>query len=305
MPSEIHVNTYSAGEDNGRLAALAKELGLQKQRQARKQVRSSPTENSSFSFFRRSEGEPNVNFTNALHILVESLTPEEAEAKFQEGTDKFSHHIASEKCDAEEPQPEQETEKSAIASENKTVLTQRKTLQSKRGREKLGTCQVSLNLPENQKILLPGDSLPVDIEIAHSCYEKFALNEIRIRVHEIQTVARSKRKAFSSTKPRDIKLTKYDILTNGVPATWRKNAVIDIQGLDVIIPETALCDCSNGSTLVHHFLEIKLISSGREETLRFKFPLAIGSDQYTSVSNEHHRSFLKLSASPRKPLSES
>lgn len=299
MPGEIHVNTYSAGEDSGRLAALAKELGLQKQRQTMKQIRSSPTENSSFSFFRRSEGEPNVNFTNALHILVESLTPEEAEAKFQEGTDKFSHHIASEKVDLH---PEQETEKSVIEPQNKTVLTQRKTLQAKRGREKLGTCQVSLNLPENQKILLPGDSLPVDIEIAHSCYEKYALNEIRIRVHEIQTNAKNKRKTFSSTKSRDIKLTKYDILTNGVPATWRKNAVIDIQGLDVVIPETAQCDCFDGSTLVHHFIEIKLISSGREETLRFKFPLAVGSDQYTSVSNEHHRSFLKLSAASRKPL---
>lgn len=35
----IHLKTYTAGEDNSRLAAMAKELGLQQQRQPRKQVR--------------------------------------------------------------------------------------------------------------------------------------------------------------------------------------------------------------------------------------------------------------------------
>jgi len=38
--NDVHLKTYTAGEDSSRLAAVAKELGLRKQRQPRKQVRS-------------------------------------------------------------------------------------------------------------------------------------------------------------------------------------------------------------------------------------------------------------------------
>jgi len=113
--NSVHIKTYTAGEDNGRLAALAKELGLQRQRQVRKQVRSpapapapSSTENLfSGSFFNsptRSSTDDSYreNKKNASHVQICTnfaglpLTSEEAQAKldrcptFRKATDKFS-----------------------------------------------------------------------------------------------------------------------------------------------------------------------------------------------------------------------
>merc|ERR1712224_735992 len=114
--SSSHIKTYTAGEDNGRLAALARELGLQKQRQVRKPVRSTTTSPPSMessnssnifsgSFFNsptRDDSSYRENKKNASHIQICTnfaglpLTSEEAQAKldrcptFRKATDKFS-----------------------------------------------------------------------------------------------------------------------------------------------------------------------------------------------------------------------
>mmetsp|Transcript_27122 Transcript_27122/g.30949 ORF Transcript_27122/g.30949 Transcript_27122/m.30949 type:complete len:371 (+) Transcript_27122:304-1416(+) len=321
-PNNISVNTYTAGEDNGRLAALAKELGLEKQRQVQQQVRTVAF--NPMNFFRRpnaSDGATAETATSTANFEVRPFEPEEEQAKLdqcsfssfddynEEALDLFSEEILTfhkaESNGSIEVVKELQHEKEEKQQKQETVkpsFAQRKILQARRSREKRGTCQVSLRLLENDTVLLPGDSLPVDIDIAHSCYNKYPLEEIRIRVHEVQTTTKTPsrnylmlrkriRSSATSTKSRDIKLIKYDFLTHTSPESWRKSAAIDIHGLNLVIPPTALCDCYDGPILVHHYLEIKLLSSGLEETIRFRFPLSIGGDQLTYVPNVHHKAF--------------
>jgi len=326
MTSKIHINTYTAGEDNGRLAELAKELGLQKQRQVRKQVRSN---DKSFSFSRRNDDSISDLFATPLTPLTASRSVSASDLfafaataalvqQEKDNNDGFNTEATTDEFSAQEmATPNSEDVKSSLSSATTTnnatttaattddnkmmslTLTQRKTLQARRGREKVGTCQVALNLPST--ILSPGDNLPLDMEIAHSCYQKYCLEEIRIRIHEVQTTTIINKNRRKKTKTRDVKLTKYDILTNG--ADGRKSEAIDIKGLNVAIPETAECDSFNdvSKVQVHHYIEIKLLSSGREETVRFKFPLAIGGDQFTCVPNVHHSSFLSVVRSSSSP----
>mmetsp|Transcript_12046 Transcript_12046/g.18479 ORF Transcript_12046/g.18479 Transcript_12046/m.18479 type:complete len:161 (-) Transcript_12046:152-634(-) len=158
-------------------------------------------------------------------------------------------------------------------------FTMRKTIQSRRSGRSLGTCQMDLQF-DNDKILLPGESLPIDMEIAHSCHQSYAISEIRIRIHEVQ-----KSRCHNHKKSRNRKVFKSDISLRQVEKA--KSAAMDIRGF-LDIPSSALCDnnaSSRDGPVVHHYLEVKLMSRGSEENLRFQFPLAIGWQQHTSLSN--------------------
>mmetsp|Transcript_18917 Transcript_18917/g.28012 ORF Transcript_18917/g.28012 Transcript_18917/m.28012 type:complete len:171 (-) Transcript_18917:37-549(-) len=158
----------------------------------------------------------------------------------------------------------------------------RKTIQSRRSGRTLGTCQMDLQF-DNEKTLLPGQSMPFDMEIAHSCQKNYAIDEIRIRVHEVQQQPRCKKSRNSKVSKSEIRLPQRK---------QSKSDAVDIKA-ELNIPSSVLCD--NVSTVVgpvvYHYLEVKLMSRGAEEIVRFKFPLAIGKEQYTTLSDLHHSSY--------------
>mmetsp|Transcript_5449 Transcript_5449/g.8349 ORF Transcript_5449/g.8349 Transcript_5449/m.8349 type:complete len:171 (-) Transcript_5449:91-603(-) len=168
-------------------------------------------------------------------------------------------------------------------------FTMRKTIQSKRSGRRFGTCQLDLQF-DNDKIMLPGESMPIDMEIAHSCYQTYAMNEIRIRLHEVlQSNNNSKNNNNKRSKSKDVKVYKHNIALP-TTTTANKSGTMDIKGV-LDIPSSVLCDSRRDG--VHHYLEVKILSRGKEETLRFQFPLAIGKN--TSSRPSSRRSSQALS----------
>jgi len=67
-PTGVHLKTYTAGEDNSRLAAAARELGLQKSREPRRQVREQRADGQNLSLFTLQQTR------RVLHLLLDSAT---------------------------------------------------------------------------------------------------------------------------------------------------------------------------------------------------------------------------------------
>lgn len=104
-PTDTHVKTYTAGEDKSRLQQMARELGLQKARQPRKQVR---------HLHRR--GHRNIDFQRLLQSFVYSSTEDarirsilsthHATNRMQEEDADFFHFKDQEGTGMEEPSVE-------------------------------------------------------------------------------------------------------------------------------------------------------------------------------------------------------
>lgn len=158
------------------------------------------------------------------------------------------------------------------------TFTLRKTIQSRQG-DTIGTCQVAIYFPKENKSLLPGQSMPLTMDIAHSCHSPYAIHDVKIRL--LENVVR-----------RRLKSKTYKIWKTNIPLRQRqgsKSAAMDIEGMQLDLPPQTRCDLEHQ---VHHYLEIKIVSK-TNGSLRFKFPFAIGGEPY----NWQHSSSSCLSSS--------
>lgn len=168
-------------------------------------------------------------------------------------------------------------------------FNQRKVIHGAR-KDKLGTVQVSIELPENDQDCEPDKMLPMDVDIRHCCRGggKLSFDEVQVRLNEVRAYtciekAGRRRKFNSETDKLVKKMVRCKNQSKSGP-----NGILKLKQLQLDIPKTALVDGNAHGVHVHHYVEITLMSTGRfVENLKFLFPIKLGGKQYKSSPDNH------------------
>lgn len=175
-------------------------------------------------------------------------------------------------------------------------FSQRKSIKGS-VRQRLGDIICQFNLKEDE-LLEPGTTMPVNvmIKVVPGKHHSVKFDEIRVRLKETH----SWNSIINSKAGNDNFLTETKVLAREQLTCWEDhideddptNRTVELNDVELEIPEDAVPDREYGLVRVHHFLDIKLVSKGGlVDNLKFKFPVVIGGDQYDLMPSNHPMNF--------------
>lgn len=152
---------------------------------------------------------------------------------------------------------------------------------------------VRINLLEEEEHILPGSRVPMHIEISSNASDAaVSFDEIRIRVKEVQAwYALTASQCGNNNKITEInKLAKRNVLHFTTKKEQQGRQVITLDKLSLDISHTAARTQEKGLVLVHHILQVKLVSRKKSvQNMEFEFPLVIGGNQYCCTDKSRRR----------------